>query len=206
MSDTAPTRSTLLALKGEQLLATEGSSLLKNKRDALVKDFFKFVSDCVVLRERLEKDVNDAMGTFVLARAIVGEEALRSFAFASRRTISLDMSVENIWGLGVPKIEKKDLKRRLDERGVSLVGESPWTMDVSRKFEEVVSEILEIASRETKLKMLGEEIKMTTRRINALDEMIIPDIIRQIRRITTVLEEREREDIYRLKRFKQRKM
>jgi len=204
MSDTTPTRSNLLALKGEKFLATEGSSLLKNKRDALVKDFFRFVSDCVALREGLEKDVNDAMGAFVVAKALVGEGALRSFAFASRRTISLDMSVENIWGLGVPRIEEKGLKRRLDERGVSPIGESPWTMDVAKRFEEVVTEIVEIASRETKLKMLGEEIKMTTRRINALDEMIVPEITRQIRRITTVLEEREREDIYRLKRFKKR--
>ena len=46
---------------------------------------------------------------------------------------------------------------------------------------------------------------MTTRRVNALDEMIIPEITHKIRRISTVLEEREREDIYRLKRFKKRK-
>ena len=52
---------------------------------------------------------------------------------------------------------------------------------------------------------LGEEIKMTTRLVNALDEMIIPEIMHKIRRISTVLEEREREDIYRLKRFKKRK-
>lgn len=205
MSSATPTRSNLLALKGEKQLAAEGSSLLKNKRDALVKDFFKFVSDCVALRERLEKDINGAMGTLVLAKAILGEEALRSFSFASKRDISLDMTVENIWGLGVPKIETKDLRRRMDERGVSAIGESPWTMDVARRFEEVVTEIIDIASKETKLKMLGEEIKMTTRRVNALDELIIPEITHKIRRISTVLEEREREDIYRLKRFKKRK-
>ncbi|MFQ5586496.1 MAG: V-type ATP synthase subunit D [Thermodesulfobacteriota bacterium] len=206
MSSATPTRSNLLALKGEKQLATDGSNLLKNKRDALVKDFFKFVSDCVALREQLEKDINGAMGTLELAKAIIGEEALRSFAFASRRDISLDMTVENIWGLGVPKIEEKDLRRRMDERGVSPIGESPWAMDVSRRFEEIVTEIIGIASRETKLKMLGEEIKMTTRRVNALDEMIIPEITKTIRSISTVLEEREREDIYRLKRFKKRKM
>ena len=205
MSSATPTRSNLLALKGEKQLAAEGSSLLKNKRDALVKDFFRFVSDCVSLREQLEKDINGAMGTLVLAKAILGEEALRSFSFASKRDISLDMTVENIWGLGVPKIETKDLRRRMDERGVSAIGESPWTMDVARRFEEVVTEIIDIASRETKLKMLGEEIKMTTRRVNALDELIIPEIMHKIRRISTVLEEREREDIYRLKRFKKRK-
>jgi V/A-type H+-transporting ATPase subunit D len=105
----------------------------------------------------------------------------------------------------VPKIETKDLRRRMDERGVSAIGESPWTMDVARRFEEVVTEIIDIASKETKLKMLGEEIKMTTRRVNALDELIIPEIMHKIRRISTVLEEREREDIYRLKRFKKRK-
>jgi hypothetical protein len=38
----------------------------------------------------------------------------------------------------VPKIEDWDLRRRMDEGGVSPIAESPWVMDVSRRFEEVV--------------------------------------------------------------------
>ena len=85
------------------------------------------------MRERLEKDINGAMGTLVLAKAILGEEVLRSFSFASKRDISLDMTVENIWGLGVPKIETKDLRRRMDERGVSAIGESPMDYGCGEK-------------------------------------------------------------------------
>lgn len=105
----------------------------------------------------------------------------------------------------MPKIEDRDLRRRMDERGVSPIAESPWVMNVSRRFEEVVTEILKVASREAKLKILGEEIKVTTRRVNALNELVIPEIMEKIKFISNVLEEREREDIYRLKRFKKRK-
>ena len=50
---------------------------------------------------------------------------------------------------------------------------------------------------------VGSEIKKTTRRINALTEVVLPNLQRQIRIIRFALEEREREDIFRMKRFKE---
>ncbi|MEK6656288.1 MAG: V-type ATP synthase subunit D, partial [Nitrospirota bacterium] len=55
---------------------------------------------------------------------------------------------------------------------------------------------------ENRLKILGEEIKKVTRRINALNEVIVPELKKQVRYIRTTLEEREREDLFRLKRLK----
>jgi V/A-type H+-transporting ATPase subunit D len=62
--------------------------------------------------------------------------------------------------------------------------------------------ILRSVSVELRLKKLGTEIKKVTRRINALNEVIIPALTREVRQIRQALEEREREDLFRMKRFK----
>ena len=68
----------------------------------------------------------------------------------------------------------------------------------------MVDAVVTIASSEIRLKRVGEEIKVDTRRINALEEILTPSMQNGIKTIERVLEEREREDIYRLKRFKRR--
>ena len=66
----------------------------------------------------------------------------------------------------------------------------------------MVDAVVTIASSEIRLKRVGEEIKVDTRRINALEEILTPSMQNGIKTIERILEEREREDIYRLKRYK----
>ncbi|MDR7461040.1 MAG: V-type ATP synthase subunit D, partial [Armatimonadota bacterium] len=55
-----------------------------------------------------------------------------------------------------------------------------------------------------RLRKIGEEIKKTTRRVNALEQVVIPRIRAEIRYINDVLEQRAREDVFRLKRIKKK--
>ena len=55
-----------------------------------------------------------------------------------------------------------------------------------------------------KLKRIGQEIKKLIRRINALKELILPPVRSHIREIKNSLEEREHEEIFRIKRFKRK--
>ncbi|TMI89931.1 MAG: V-type ATP synthase subunit D, partial [Bacillati bacterium ANGP1] len=72
------------------------------------------------------------------------------------------------------------------------------------QFEEVLAAVLEVASTEVTLRKIGEEIKKTTRRVNALEQVVIPRIRGEIRFIRDVLEQRAREDVFRLKRIKKK--
>ena len=49
---------------------------------------------------------------------------------------------------------------------------------------------------------MGEEIKKTARRVNALEMAVIPGIRSQIHQIQQILDQQEQEDIFRLKRIK----
>ncbi|MDP3980967.1 MAG: V-type ATP synthase subunit D, partial [Chlamydiota bacterium] len=70
------------------------------------------------------------------------------------------------------------------------------------QFEELAGLLLKIASNEARVRRLGLEIKKTTRRVNALEQIIIPRFSAQIGYIRSVIEQREREDIFRLKKIK----
>jgi V/A-type H+-transporting ATPase subunit D len=64
--------------------------------------------------------------------------------------------------------------------------------------------VIQLAESEMRLRRLAEEIGRTTRRVNALDNVLIPRLEAQRNYIEMVLDEREREDLFRLKRVKQK--
>ena len=73
-------------------------------------------------------------------------------------------------------------------------------------FEALLDRIIELAEHEMRLRRLAEEIGRTTRRVNALENVLIPRLQTQLDYIQMILEEHERGDIFRLKRVKTKLM
>jgi len=194
----------LLQRKQQAKIATQGVDLLKRKRDALVADFFNIVRQALAAREQLTKISEEAYVMLALAKAWEGREALEAAAMADRRDVLVDIEVRNVWGTKIPEVAVKEVRRTLLERGHNPTSTSLRTVESASNFEDVLHAILEVAATEIKLRRIGEEIKKTTRRVNALEQVVIPRLIGEIRFITAVLEQRAREDVFRLKRIKQK--
>jgi V/A-type H+-transporting ATPase subunit D len=129
---------------------------------------------------------------------------LEAAALADRREVLVDIEVRNVWGTKIPEVAVKEVGRTLLERGHNPATTSARTVESAANFEEVLRAIIETAATEIKLKKIGQEIKKTTRRVNALEQVVIPRLHGEIRFITAVLEQRAREDVFRLKRIKQK--
>ncbi|MDQ7844338.1 MAG: V-type ATP synthase subunit D [Armatimonadota bacterium] len=198
----SPTRMNLLQRKQQAQIAVQGVDLLKRKRDALVADFFNIVRQSLAARERLAAAAKEAYILLALAKAWEGREALEAAALADRREMLVDIEVRNVWGTKIPEVEVREVRRSLLERGHNPATTSARTVESAANFEEVLRAILEVAATEIKLKKIGEEIKKTTRRVNALEQVVIPRLRGEIRFIASVLEQRAREDVFRLKRIK----
>ncbi|MDR7401869.1 MAG: V-type ATP synthase subunit D [Armatimonadota bacterium] len=198
----SPTRMNLLQRKQQAKVAIQGVDLLKRKRDALVADFFTIVRQSLHARETLTRACEEAYLMLALAKAWEGREALEAAAMADRRELLVDIQVRNVWGTRIPDVVVREVRRTLLERGHNPAATSARTMESAAHFEEVLRAILEVAATEIKLRKIGEEIKKTTRRVNALEQVVIPRILGEIRFIASVLEQRAREDIFRLKRIK----
>merc|ERR1711959_318374 len=68
-----------------------------------------------------------------------------------------------------------------------------------------VQALIKLASLQTAFRTLDEEIKMTGRRVNALEYVIIPRIEAMIAEIITELDEQARDDFIRIKKVVQKK-
>lgn len=205
MEKFAPTRINLLSLNAQFLTLKNGAKLLRTKRESLMKDFFGLVNNCLELRSRLNSQIKEAAQKLHFARAFLGD-TIRSTAYASKRNISIDIKVKNVWGINIPEIEEQALVRNMDARDMSPIGETLLTIETIKSFEKTADAIVAIASSEIKLKRIGEEIKTDTRRINAIEDILMPSILHNIKNIKRILEEREREDIYRLKKHKKKSL
>jgi V/A-type H+-transporting ATPase subunit D len=192
----------LLQTRARRRTATKGVGLLRSKREALASDVFRLAHGLLEGRERLESSLRKATRALTLARALDGEETLLSLAVAGAREIPVEIERRRIWGIPTPEVSGPRLLRASDARGASPQGASLGAAEAARSHEEALEILLHICSREIRLRRLAEELRKTSRRINALEQLLIPRLDGEAARIELALEEREREDLARLKRFK----
>ena len=205
MESTAPTRMNLLAKKAQRLLARQGRDLLEQKREALLREFMKNVDLAMKDGESLDRLAADAAYALAYAKALDGPESVRSASIAvDVDSAGVEVGAVNVMGVSVPTVRRESPRPSPLERGSSLPATSARIDEVAERFEAELDLLVELAAIETRLRRLGDEIKATSRRVNALDNVFLPRLDEEMRRIATTLEEREREDVFRLKRVKKR--
>ncbi|MBS3973633.1 MAG: V-type ATP synthase subunit D [Actinobacteria bacterium] len=205
MEEVRPTRSELLERRGQIKLAEQGMDLLKQKRDALLIEFMGVMDETLRLSEALQKAVSDAQYSLAVAKAVDGTVALRSAGMATKGDVVVEMSGTRIMGVPVPVVTKGESPIRSSfTRGYSVTGISSRVDETADRFERILDVIIEYADIETRLKRLGDEIQKTNRRVNALEQVTIPQLREQVTYIRQTLDERAREDLFRLKKVKKK--
>lgn len=196
------TRMELLARKAQITLAEQGRELLEQKRTALMKALLQTADRVLEKSDVLQQVAAEARLALARAEAIAGSEAVKSAAIASRQELSLQVSTTNVMGVRVPHIEEKQVTRPALGRGFSIVGTSVTVDEAASAFEYEVDAILQLAESELRLTRLAAEIQGTSRRLNALDHLLIPRLEAERDYIQIALDERERTDHFRLKLVK----
>jgi V/A-type H+-transporting ATPase subunit D len=195
----------LLEARSRLGVAARGARLLRGKREVLAGEFFRLMREVTEGRERLDAALLEASRALVVARARTGRRALDALGVAGAREVPVEVSHRRVWGVPVPRVAAPRLVRSAAARGTSPMSASPAAGEAARRHEEALEVLLSIASRELHLRRLGEEIRDTSRRINALEQLLVPRLSREAARVETALEERAREDAVRLKRFRGRR-
>jgi V/A-type H+-transporting ATPase subunit D len=205
MEEVRPTRAELLERKQQIGLAQQGMDLLKQKRDALLIEFMGVMDETLRLSDSLQKNVREAQYSLAVAQAVDGVVALRSAGLATQGEIVVDMTGTKIMGVSVPVVTKGESPIKSSfTRGYSVTGVSSRVDETAEKFEHILDVIIEYADIETRLKRLGEEINKTNRRVNALEQVTVPQLREQVGYISQTLDERAREDLFRLKKVKKK--
>src|SRR6059036_2809965 len=201
LAEYKPTRSQLLSLRRTRRTAERGHRLLKLKRDALIVEFFRVLERAKTLRSHLADKYRVAEQRIAIARAIEGSIGVRSAALASKEVPTLQLKTKNVMGIIVPKIDAKSVRKKLEERGYGIVTTSARIDEAAEAYEALVEDIV-VAEIETTMRRLIEEIEKVKRRVNALEYRVIPELKSTEAFIRQRLEEMERDNFMRLKRFK----
>jgi len=202
MEQVKPTRMELMKKKAQIKLAEQGRDLLREKMDALIQEFFKILSSVSDSRDELEQVSRAADKALMIAAAVDDPVTLKSASFATRRSITVDITGKNIMGVPVPVIEKKRVSKSMMERGYGIISTSARIDETAERYEVELDLLIKLAETETAMRRLGSEIQMNRRRVNALEQILIPELKGQAKYIKNAIEEREREDLFRLKKVK----
>ena len=134
----------------------------------------------------------------ILAKAFDSPREVEILSLGVPVISNVQAKVESVWGTRVPRLEVEWPQ----EATTSLLAVGARSQAAQAAFRRLSQALIQVANTESRLRRMGEEIKKTARRVNALELSVIPGIRSQIRYIQQVLDQQEQEDIFRLKRIK----
>jgi len=195
----APTRMNLIRIKKELRFAREGYEILDRKREVLTTELVRVAHEADVLQKEVWKLLETAYSALEQARLTMGSDHVEWAALAASKTVDVHLKLRGIMGVAVPVIEARgDLPKML----YSLSGTNASLDEAAAAFREVVLKTPQLSMLVTTVWRLAGELRKTQRRVNALQHIFIPQYEETIAFIVSSLEEREREETFRLKWLK----
>lgn len=197
-----PTRMEMARLKKQLKTATRGHKLLKDKLDELMKQFLEIVKENKKLREEAETALENAYKSFIIARAVMSQEYLGEALMMPKQQIAVAVSNKNVMSVNVPVFDFKAANNTDDIYPYGLAftsGELDLSMEA---FSAAMEPLLRLAQSEKSAQLMAQEIEKTRRRVNALENVMIPNYEETIKYITQKLSEDERSSNTRLMKVK----
>ena len=198
-----PTRMEMSRLKGQLKTATRGHKLLKDKLDELMKQFMDIVRENKRLREEAEKALEDAYQNFIIARAVLSEASLGEALMIPQQAVAVKVTNRNIMSVNVPVFDfqkESGSEGNIFPYGMAFTSGELDSAMVS--FSDAMEPLLRLAESEKSAQLLAQEIERTRRRVNALENVMIPNYQETIKYIAMKLEENERANVTRLMKVK----
>ncbi|ETS64577.1 hypothetical protein PaG_01044 [Moesziomyces aphidis] len=207
-----PTRQALGSTKTRLKGAQTGHSLLKKKADALTKRFRTITHKIDEAKRKMGKVMQQASFSLAEVQYATGDigyivqESVKSASFKVRA------KQENVSGVLLPAFEA-DIQQKSNGASGSggefaLTGLSRGGQQVNKAREvytKALKVLVELASLQTAFVILDEVIRMTNRRVNAIEHVIIPRLENTISYIVSELDEADREEFFRLKKVQAKK-
>jgi len=199
-----PTRQNLQVMKVKLTGAKKGHSLLKKKADALTMRLRLLLKDILQAKEDMGiafKDGNFALAEVKYAAGDIKPMVIESVGQAQKR---VEIRIDNIAGVKVPVFKAIDTgAAQADLTGLSKGGQQ--VAKARTTFAKAVDVLVQLATLQSSFMILDQAIKVCSRRVNALDTVVIPKITNTVEYIKSELDELEREEFFRLKRSQDKK-
>jgi V/A-type H+/Na+-transporting ATPase subunit D len=195
----APTRSNLIRIKKELQFAREGYEILDRKREVLTTELVRVAHEADVLQKEVWRILETAYRALEKAQLTLGSDHVEWAALAANKTVDVHLKLRGIMGVAIPVIEARGEPQKML---YSLSGTNAALDEASAAFREVLIKTPQLSMLVTTVWRLAGELRKTQRRVNALQHIFIPAYEETVTFIVSSLEEREREETFRLKWLK----
>lgn len=199
MNKLAPTKANLMKSKSMLGFSKKGYDLLDRKRNVLIREVMGLVERAEYIQQQISDIFDEAYESLQYANIIIGTNVVKELSSSISKGEDYDVLLQSVMGVEIPKIkyEKKEI-----QPAYGLFRTNATFDNALLKFNEVKYLVYELAEIETAVYKLAMEIKKTQKRANGLEKIQIPKYTEIVRDIENALEEKEREDFFRLKKVK----
>lgn len=199
-----PSRGAQTAMKIRLKGAQKGHSLLKKKADALQFRFRQILKKIVQTKTLMGDVMKEAAFSLAEAKFASGDFNQVVLQNVTKAQVKIRSKRDNVAGVYLAVFEAyQDGSDTYELAGLARGGQQ--LAKLKKNYHEAINLLVELASLQTSFITLDEIIKVTNRRVNAIEHVIIPRIERTVSYIITELDELEREEFYRLKKIQDKK-
>jgi V/A-type H+-transporting ATPase subunit D len=174
--------------------------VLDQKREVLLEELIDVHRETTQLRRVVEAELSAVCAALRAALLAGGRALLEAEALAAAGGQALRLRERSVMGVIVPLLEVETSE---PPEPVSAPGWTPADAAVvRRRIRALLEPLVRLAENEVSCRRLAAELQKTQRRVNALEQMFIPEYRDTIHFVEATLEEREREGLFQLKRLK----
>lgn len=193
-------RQELLKQKKRLKSIKKGHKLLKDKRDSLMRYFMALIKETLELRQIVDAKYLELLNYFNLAKVQMDERYVDLLAETSEVQVGVYETIKNVMGVKIPQFT---MMEQLDEiTGYSIHETNIYFDKAIKELNHLLEKILLLLEKENALRKLAKEIISTRRRVNALEDVIIPVVEKDIKYIKQKLEETAIEEKAKLMKMK----
>lgn len=195
----APTKSNLIKAKSSLELSNKGFELMDKKRNVLIREMMELVEDAKVIEGKISEVLEEAYKYLQSVNITTGIKNVENIAHSIPKDESFEILLKSVMGVDIPMI-KYEKEKVTPSYGFHNT--SPALDAATECFREVKYMLYKLAEIDNSIFKLAKEIQKTQKRTNALQHIQIPRYKEQVKYIQEALEEKEREDFFRLKRIR----
>lgn len=196
------TRIESINMKKSLKTAQRGHKLLKDKLDELIKKLLELVKENQKLRKKSDEMLNTAYQNFMLAKAIMGEANIQEALIIPKKSVGLSIGETSIMSVKIPEFKFEEDNQNENKILYGFANTTSELDDAVEDFSKVSDILLKLAQNEKSIELISEEIEKTRRRVNAIENVTIPNYIDTIKYIQLKLSEDERATTSRLMKVK----
>lgn len=195
-----PTRMELQKLRDKLSTTSRGHKLLKDKQDELIHQFIPLLHEYRPLRIKTEEALRDTLKLYEYACVKMSKDQIHEQINQSVTKYELSAKNDRLMGVLIPNLTSTKVS---EEKDYDLLLTTSDFDSLLVAIKDLFADLMTLVNLESTIKILVAEIEKSKRRVNAIENIVIKEIVEQIRVIRMKLTDLERSNTIRMMKSKE---